>query len=60
MTEDRTDQQRETMLKLMGRLNRDTCGQCGKEIGNVIYADAICPGGRFCSRECLDDRLAGK
>ena len=48
------------------RERADSCGQCGGDFKQddqgrmMIYCDAICPGGRFCSKECLDDRLAGK
>lgn len=42
------------------------CGQCGERFHQdekgrvVIYSDAACPRGQFCSRECVEDRLADK
>lgn len=36
------------------------CGQCGKELGSIVYSDPRCPGGQFCSSECLDERLANQ
>ena len=54
-----TDEGYEHLLENLREQN-ECCGQCGKRLGQMVYSDSICPGGRFCSKKCLDDRLAGK